>query len=206
MTEPVLQPAPGRPEHTEGVKSIVSTIALLLLAPLIAIFLTMFVFQSYQVDGPSMESTLHNNDRLIVMKLPRTWARITRHDFIPNRGDVIVFNHADGAALEGNPNKQLIKRVIGLPGDRVVIEDGTLTIFNEEYPDGFVPDKALPYGSVIKSTPGDVDLVVPEGEVFVAGDNRTNSLDSRYFGTVPANDIIGKLGLRVFPFTDAKLF
>lgn len=207
------QPTPKTPPihgssspQKEGIKSIVSTIGLLLLAPLIAIFLTMFVIQSYQVDGPSMQTTLSNNDRLIVVKVQRTWARITGHDFIPNRGDVVIFNHADGAALEGVASKQLIKRVIGLPGERVVVKDGTITVYNQEHPEGFSPDKTMEYGSVIKETPGDVDLVVPEDEVFVSGDNRTNSLDSRYFGTVPASDIVGKLGLRVFPFGDTKVF
>lgn len=192
------------PESSEGLKGIVSTIALLLLAPLIAIFLTMFVFQSYQVDGPSMQTTLHNNDRLIVWKLPRTWSRITRHDYIPQRGDVVIFHHEDGAALEGN--RQLIKRVVGLPGERVVVKDGTLTVFNDEHPEGFSPDKTLPYGAVITNTPGSVDITVPEGEVFVAGDNRSNSLDSRYFGSVPASDIVGTLGVRVFPFSGFEIF
>ena len=71
---------------------------------------------------------------------------------------------------------------------------------------GFSPDKTLAYGKVITDTPGDVDLKVPAGEVFVCGDNRSNSLDSRYFGTVPASDIVGKLGLRVFPFNKAERF
>lgn len=199
-------PKPEEPQQKEGLKGAVSTIALLLLAPVIAIFLTMFVFQSYQVDGPSMQETLHNADRLIVWKVPRTWARITRHNYIPNRGDVIIFNHADGAALEGNANKQLIKRVVALPGERVVVRDGILTVYNEEHPEGFSPDKTLPYGSVITDTPGNVDITVPEGSVFVAGDNRHNSLDSRYFGAVPAHDIVGKLGLRVYPFSDFDVF
>lgn len=209
MSLPAPTPDQTPPVHDqkEGLKSVISTIAILLLAPFIALFLTFFVFQSYEVDGPSMETTLNDNDRLIVLKLPRTWARITGHNYIPKRGDVIIFNHADGAAMEGTPSKQLIKRIIGLPGERVVVKDGTVTVYNQEHPEGFSPDKTLPYGSEIAaSTPGDVDLIVPEGEVFVAGDNRHNSLDSRYFGPVPANDIVGKLGLRVYPFNDAKLF
>lgn len=216
---PVLTPAPAEispeestetvdeqtPPQSEGMKGVMSTIILLLLAPLIAIFLTMFVFQSYEVDGPSMQTTLNDNDRLVVWKLPRTWASVTRHDYIPARGDVIIFDHADGAAMEGS-NKHLIKRVVGLPGERVVVQDGTLTVFNDEHPEGFSPDKTLSYGSVITNTPGNVDITVPEGEVFVAGDNRSNSLDSRYFGPVPASDIVGKLGVRIFPFSGIQLF
>src|SRR5882762_2580960 len=70
------------PDH-EGLKSILSTIAILIIAPLIALTLTAFVFQSYEVDGPSMETTLQNHDRLIVVKVPRTFARITHHSYIP---------------------------------------------------------------------------------------------------------------------------
>lgn len=209
---PPLEPEqPNQPEteppkpSKEGLRNVISTVSLLLLAPLIALFLTAFVFQSYEVDGPSMETTLQNKDRLIVLKLPRTWARLTNHDYIPKRGDVVVFNHADVAG-PGDNDKQLIKRVVGLPGDRVVVKDNQLTIYNIDNPEGFSPDKTLPYGSVIKETSGEVDLVVPAGEVFAVGDNRSNSLDSRYFGTVPASDIVGKLGLRVYPFNNAEVF
>jgi len=153
-----------------------------------------------------METTLKNNDRLLVVKLPRTWARLTKHNYIPNRGDVVIFNHNESSSYEAGGKKQLIKRVIGLPGDRVVVKEGALTVYNQEYPGGFSPDKTLPYGSVITTTPGEVDLLVPEGTVFVSGDNRSNSLDSRYFGPVPANDIVGKLGLRVYPFNQTKVF
>src|SRR6266702_4799807 len=75
-------------KKSDGWKSALSTIFILIAAPLVALALTAFVFQSYEVDGPSMQSTLQNHDRLIVLKVPRTIARITGHDFIPNRGDV----------------------------------------------------------------------------------------------------------------------
>src|SRR5712671_5845014 len=77
------------PSH-DGWRSALSTIAILLIAPLVAVLLTAFVFQSYQVDGPSMQTTLQNSDRLIVWKMSRTWARITGHAFVPQRGDIIV--------------------------------------------------------------------------------------------------------------------
>lgn len=202
--QPEIDSTPPPEGGSEGVKGTLSTILLLVLAPLIAILLTVFVFHSYQVDGPSMQTTLHNGDRLIVWKLPRTWARITRHNYIPQRGDVIIFHHEDGATLEGN--KQLIKRVVALPGERVVVKDGTLTVFNKEHPEGFSPDTTMSYGSVITNTPGDVDITVPEGEIFVAGDNRSNSLDSRYFGPIPVSDVVGNLGIRIFPFTDFRIF
>src|SRR5688572_32316690 len=97
-------------ERKEGWKSVASTIAILLTAPLIAVFLTVFVFQSYQVDGASMETTLSHNDRLIVWKLPKTWSKITGHDYVPKRGDVVVFVEPGLGQYGQDPGKQLIKR------------------------------------------------------------------------------------------------
>ena len=185
-----------------NLKSILSTIAILVIAPLLAIFLTTFVFQSYEVDGPSMETTLQNRDRLIVLKLPKTISKITRNPYVPKRADIVIFNLDEGSSLG---KRQLIKRVIALPGERITIKDSKVTVYNEENPNGFNPDSA-PYGSVIKYTSGDIDLVVPEGSVFVCGDNRPNSLDSRAFGPVSLDDVVGKLGLRVYPLNKGKTF
>lgn len=190
----------------EGFKSVISTIAILLLAPVIAIVLTAFVFQSYQVDGPSMETTLQNNDRLVVWKLPRTWARITGHNYLPQRGDIIIFNEPNLADFGSSTTKQLIKRVIALPGERIVVKDGVITVYNKQHPKGFRPDATMSYGKVIKETEGDIDLTIPAGQVFVCGDNRPDSLDSRAFGPVPLQNIVGKLVMRILPFTSAERF
>jgi signal peptidase I len=143
---------------------------------------------------------------LIVFKLPRALARLTHHQYLPNRGDVIIFNEPTGTDSAISDSKQLVKRVIGLPGDHVVVKNGSLTIFNRQHPNGYSPDKTLPYGSVIGTTAGDVDLVVPANQIFVCGDNRGNSFDSRYFGTVPLSNVIGKLEVRVYPFNQFKFF
>jgi signal peptidase I len=192
--------------HREGFGSIVSTVAVLLIAPLVAVILTAFVFQSYQVDGPSMQTTLYNNDRLIVWKVPKTWSKITGHQYVPNRGDVIIFVEDQISSFGEEPSKQLIKRVIALPGERIVVKDNKATVFNKEHPDGFQPDQTLPYGNVIEQTSGDIDMVVPKDKVFVMGDNRPNSLDSRAFGPVATKDIVGKLVIRVWPLGEMKSF
>ncbi len=197
---------PKKGTRSEEIRNILSTVAVVLIAPILALLLSAFVFQSYQVDGPSMETTLNNNDRLIVWKTPRTWARITHHQYIPERGDVIVFSDPDIGDFGQNPNKQLIKRVIGLPGERVVVKDGKVTVFNKEHPQGFEPDATLPYGDVIINTVGNREDTIPAGHVYVMGDNRDNSLDSRSFGPVDANNIVGKLVLRVLPASDMKRF
>lgn len=193
-------------KNAEGWSNVVSTIAVLLLAPVVALFLTAFVFQSYQVDGPSMEPTLQHNDRLIVWKLSKTWSRITGHQYVPKRGDVVIFSEHALANFGLDQNKQLIKRVVALPGERVTIKDGVVTVYNKEHPLGFKPDETLPYGSAIGETPGDVDTIIGNNQIFVLGDNRTNSLDSSEFGPVVSSDIVGKLIVRVLPIDTFKRF
>ncbi|HTB49244.1 MAG TPA: signal peptidase I, partial [Verrucomicrobiae bacterium] len=135
--------------HVSGWKELLSTLGIFVAAIMVALLIISFVFRSYQVDGPSMENTLQNADKLIIWKVPRTWADITGHAYIPNRGDIIVFNET-GLSQFGQPNsKQLIKRVIGLPGDRVVVKNGIYTIYNKSHPNGFDPDHTLPYGKNI---------------------------------------------------------
>lgn len=204
--EPTKIVASDPPSKKSLFREALSTVGVLAVAFLVAIGLISFVFQSYQVDGPSMQTTLHNEDRLIVWKLPRTWARITHHQYVPQRGDVIVFVE-NGLAQYGQDNsKQLIKRVIGLPGDHVVVQDGAITIFNKQHPNGFKPDKTLPYGSVIPFTAGNIDITLGSNQLFVCGDNRPDSLDSRTFGPIMTNQVVGKLVVRVFPLSNVKKF
>lgn len=196
----------GKPPK-ESSSSIFSTIAILVAAPIVAVLLTMFVFQSYEVDGPSMEATLENRDRLIVLKLPRTISKITRKPYIPNRYDIIIFNTNQVHILGDGEKTQLIKRVIALPGERIVVKDGSVTVYNTEHPDGFAPDYDTNYADNLPgTTTGNVDTIVGQNEVFVLGDNRVNSTDSRIIGAIPAQDIVGKLSLRMFPIRDAQIF
>jgi len=205
---PTLPTTPPKSSKHDGLRSILSTIAILIAAPIIAIFLTTFVFQSYEVDGPSMETTLENHDRLIVLKVPKTFAQLTNREYIPKRNDIIIFKTSavqDGSLDDGS-EKQLVKRVIGLPGDRVVVKNGSMTLFNTEHPEGFNPDTGQDHGDAVSVTPGDVDLEINEGEVFVCGDNRVNSLDSRSIGTIASKDIIGKLVMRIYPLDTVRKF
>jgi signal peptidase I len=200
-------PITERPQksHFDGWPSVLSTLALFLLAPLIAISIAAFVIQSYQVDGQSMETALQNDDRLIVDKWPRTWSRITHNAYVPKRGNIIIFNQT-GLDFAGGGSKQLIKRVVGLPGERVVVNDGRIVIYNKEHPGGYDPDKSGIYQIAAPVTPGNVDLTLKNDEIFVSGDNRTNSEDSRYFGPVRLNQIVGKLAFRIIPVNKAQRF
>ncbi len=208
VTDAQLNKSKPTPGHS--LLATISTIALLLIAPLIALSLTLFVFQSYQVDGPSMQQTLHNEDRLIVWKLPRSWANITRHQYVPNRGDIVIVNESGLEAygsVDGD-TKQIVKRVIGLPGERVVIKDGVITVYNKQYPQGFKPDEEMAYGSVAEMTPttNEVDVTLESDELYICGDNRSNSLDSRMLGPIKTEQVVGKLILRILPLNKFQRF
>ena len=202
---PSKPPAPSRPGGNWA--SVASTLMLFLLAPAVALGIAAFVIQSYQVDGESMETTLDNNDRLIVDKLPRTWARITHHDYIPQRGNIIIFNESGLPDAGPSGEKQLIKRVVGLPGDHVVVNNDHLTIYNKAHPGGFDPDKSGLYTiAAANNTPGNVDVTLGKNQLFVCGDNRPNSEDSRFFGPINASQIVGKLVLRLLPANQIEKF
>ncbi len=191
----------------EGLKSVVSTIAILLLAPILALAITAFVFQSYEVDGPSMENTLQNKDRLIVWKFGHTLSKISGDAYVPQRGSIIVFVRKGSQEFGSGKEKQLIKRVIALPGERIVIKDGKVTVYNDSHPEGFDPDETLGIkDTILGETLDNVDETIDAGEIYVMGDHRNNSMDSRAFGPISTTDIVGTLSARILPLSQAKKF
>jgi signal peptidase I len=170
----------------------------------LASLINMFIFQSYYVDGTSMTPTLQPNDRLIIDKVPRTWAKVTGSSYTPKRGEVVVFN-SNLTGPDGS-REQLIKRVVGLPGERVVVKDDHVTVYNTTHPKGFDADKELDLH--LAGTFGVNDVTVPKDQVFVFGDNRGpgGSYDSRELGTIPTKDLVGQLVMRIIPLNHAKLF
>lgn len=157
------------------------------------------IFRSFSVLGPSMEPTMNTGDRLIINRIPVTIEALQGDDYLPQRSHTIVFKNPRFDSL--GRDEYIVKRVIGLPGDRVVVEDGSVTVYNDENPDGFNPYIEADMENTYVA--GSVDQTVPIGELFVIGDNHsgTESYDSRNgLGTVPLRDVVGPVAMRIFPF------
>ncbi len=151
-------------------------------AVLVALVLRAFVFQAFWIPSESMETTLMIQDRILVNK-------VSYHLHEINRGDIVVFERPDDQVGE---IRDLIKRVIGLPGDTVEGRD------NEVYINGvrLIEDDYLP-PEIVTTDFG--PIVVPDGELFVMGDNRGQSFDSRFFGTVDESRVIGRAFVLFWP-------
>ena len=188
-------------------KDLIGIIVFIIAVVIGTIVINTFVFRSFNVVGPSMEKTLYTGDRLIVDRLPVTWAQLQNKAYQPKRGQIIVFKNPNFSA--GIEDEYIVKRVIGLPGERVTISDGHYIVYNNQFPGGFDPDDNN-RGEPGSPTSGTADTVVPDGEIFVSGDHREGnySYDSRNgssgMGTIPLYDVIGPAELRVFPFNKVR--
>ena len=187
-------------------KDIANIILFIVLVFVGVMFINAFIFRSFNVEGPSTESTLFTGDKLIVNKIPVSVENIQGKPYIPDRGQVIVFKNPNYSATM--QDEYIVKRVVAFPGERVTVINGKVTVYNKDKPKGFNPD-ALTQDKEGSPTTGDVDVTVRKGELFVMGDHREGnfSLDSRNgLGTIPFYDIVGPVGLRIFPFQNFRTF
>lgn len=158
----------------------------------LALFIRFFIAAPYVVSGSSMEPNFDNWDYLITDRLSYRFS-------MPERGDVVVFN------LPHESSRTLIKRVIGLPGETVEVQGNVVRITNTEHPEGFV--LAEPYlASENLGGPPNIKMELTDNDFFVLGDNRRVSSDSRTWGALPKDDIIGRVLLRLFPLSNIGVF
>ena len=162
----------------------------LLIAFILAFVVRTYLFSPIVVDGSSMLPTLHDRDKMIVNKFTYRFNE-------PERFDIVVFHAID--------QKDFIKRVIGLPGEHVKMEDGVLYIDDQAVPETFFNssetdiDYSLTRDFRLEEIPGGYQKI-PDGHVLVLGDNRNNSTDSRTIGLIALDDIVGKANLVFWPY------
>jgi signal peptidase I len=155
---------------------------MVLLAFVLVVALRLFVFQPFLVRGASMEPNFHDWDYLIVDEISYRFRE-------PERGEVVVFKYPN------DPSQRYIKRLIGLPGETVEVQNGNVFIFQGE--ELFRLDES---DYLVNTTPGSAHIELGPDEYFVLGDNRIASSDSRSWGALPEDLIIGRALVRVFPF------
>ena len=191
---PTSTPAHQKPaQASDRVRSAVEWVAVIVGALVVALVVKTFLFQAFFIPSASMEPTLEKGDRVIVNKLS-----YDLHDV--NRGDVIVFElEADQVGPDGI--KDLIKRVVGVPGDVIETRDGVVYINDRALDEPYLADGMITGDPDDGQNPSIPRQTVPEGHVFVLGDNRSNSADSRYpyRGPIPIDTIVGRAFVLIWP-------
>ncbi|SNZ02697.1 signal peptidase I [Terribacillus aidingensis] len=163
-------------------REILSWIKAIGIAVIIAFVCRYFLFTPSTVHGESMLPTYENSDHVIVSKISKI-----------EHNDIVVFNAPDADA-------HYIKRVIGLPGDTIEVKDNVLYVNGEVQDQSYLPEDMITGDFKLKELTG--EQTVPEGKLFVMGDNRTNSKDSRIFGFVSKEEVIGEVKMTFYPFSD----
>jgi len=206
--QPADAPAPkssrGRHAATQPSNSrwIVELVGVVVVAVAVALLLRTFVVATYSIPSGSMEPTLQIGDRIAVDKL-------SYHLHGVDRSNIIVFSTPPNEDCAGPPVSDLVKRVIGLPGETISLSGGRVYIDGRVLPEPWLPPAARtgtdPGPSAHPYSLHD-PYRIPDGDVYVMGDNRKYSCDSRYWGPVPESTIVGKVDLRIWPLSRLAFF
>lgn len=202
--EQTPNPQPNHENHPSG--AVVSGllfvwdfVKIVLIALVIIIPVRYFIFQPFVVFGSSMEPNFINGQYLIIDELSYRFSD-------PSRGQSVVLKYP-------NDHKQyFIKRIVGLPGETIQIENGRVTIYNAENPQGitleepYLPSQGLTYAHDVSVVAGTRTLTLKDDEYFVMGDNRFASSDSRDWGPLDRSEIVGKVFLRLLPVSDLEVY
>ncbi len=143
-----------------------------------------FLIQPFYVKGASMEPNFYDHEYLIIDEISYRF-----HE--PARGDIVVFRYPN------DPRQFFIKRIIAMPGERIKVSGGKVTIYNASHPEGEILNETWYLGTIY--TAGEKDVTLGAGDYFLMGDNRAASLDSRIFGPVPRDFIVGRVWFRGWP-------
>lgn len=187
MPQQSAAPVQGTPARKK--KSILNELlSYAITALVIVVPVRLFVAQPFIVNGSSMDTTFADGEYLIVDEISYRFEP-------PQRGDVLIFKYPL------DPSKYFIKRLIGLPGETVKIKDQKITIVNKENPKGVVLDETYTHSQTYANT----DITLTNDQYFVMGDNRLVSSDSRYWGALPKENVVGRPIARLLPFSRADL-
>lgn len=166
-------------------------IEIVLVAVLVVFGVRSFLVQPFLVSGASMEPNFHGGDYILINELSYRFRE-------PERGEVVVFRYP------GDEKTFFIKRIVGLPGERVVVTGGKLYVYNAAHEEGILINEGyLPEDLV---TIGEKDVTLGENEFFVMGDNRDASFDSRQWGPLKRSEVVGSVWVRLWPLNQVMAF
>jgi signal peptidase I len=196
-TAPTASPAKRRPTRW-----ITEAVVVVVVAILVAVLLRAFVVQTFFIPSGSMEPTLQIGDRILVNKL-------SYHLHGVERGDIVVFSRPPTENCGGPEVNDLVKRVIGLPGDVISASGGYVYVDGKRLDESWLP--ASEQGITVAGPAGNTSNLahpyrVPADNYFVMGDNRADSCDSRYWGPIAKSLIVGKVEVRVWPISSLHIF
>lgn len=164
-------------------------IQIVLISSAIIIPIRYFLIQPFYVKGASMEPNFYDHEYLIIDELSYQFRD-------PFRGEIVVFKYPR------DPSQYFIKRVVGLPGETIEVTGGNVIIYNTEYPNGLVLEETY----LEESTTGKIRVTLADDEYYVFGDNRDSSLDSRSFGSIARDGVIGRVWVRGLPLSRISTF